>query len=142
MKKAKGVVALLLSSYVIGLLYLTVCIRDAKDNPSIYTELFWSYHRRHFPFMTIDSAYNILVYIPIGILIGSLINKYRLIIVLLTGLFLSETVECLQLIFKKGAFDVDDLFNNTLGAILGGLLIEMIVWFKRNNIKYEINKRI
>jgi len=35
---------------------------------------------------------------------------------------LSLTVECSQLLWHKGVFDVDDLFNNSLGAVIGGVI--------------------
>ena len=35
----------------------------------------------------------------------------------LVGLFVSETIECSQLIWQRVTFDVDDLMNNTIGAM-------------------------
>ena len=64
-----------------------------------------------------DVINNILAFMPIGILVGLLSVRYRLLKAILAGLFLSETIECSQLIWKRGVFDVDDLLNNTLGAV-------------------------
>lgn len=50
---------------------------------------------------------------------------------MLVGLFLSETIECSQLIWHKGTFDVDDLFNNTVGALLGGLVVVLVIWIRK-----------
>ena len=121
----------LLACYVIILLCITVVLRELKDNPTIHRDLFWSYHRSRFPFMTIDSEYNILLYIPIGIMVCLLTTKYKLIKVLFWGFLLSETIESLQLIFRKGVFDVDDLFSNTLGAFVGGFLTVVVLWIVR-----------
>lgn len=44
---------------------------------------------------------------------------------LLVGLLVSLVIECSQLTLKRGVFDVDDLFNNSVGALIGGA----IVWF-------------
>ena len=60
-----------------------------------------------------------------------LTTKYKLIKVLFWGFFLSETIECLQLISRKGVFDVDDLFSNTLGAFVGGFLTVVVLWIVR-----------
>jgi glycopeptide antibiotics resistance protein len=35
----------------------------------------------------------------------------------------TETIECSQLIWQRGTFDVKDLQNNTLGAFLGGAAV-------------------
>ena len=39
---------------------------------------------------------------------------------------LSLVVEILQIVFRVGSFDVDDLILNTLGGMLGYLLLELI----------------
>ena len=40
---------------------------------------------------------------------------------LLCGLFVSLLIELMQLVSLRGMFDLDDLMNNTLGALLGWL---------------------
>ena len=70
-----------------------------------------------------DFILNILGFIPIGALAGLLIERYRLTKVLLVGLLVSLTIEFSQLIWYRGVFDVDDLFNNTLGAVIGGVIV-------------------
>ena len=37
-----------------------------------------------------------------------------------------EPVQTIQLVFKVGSFDVDDLFLNTIGGILGFLLYKIV----------------
>ena len=57
-----------------------------------------------------------------GNIIGFLPFGYRFRNGLLTGLLgfsLSLFVECAQLVWKVGCFDVDDLILNTLGAFIG-----------------------
>lgn len=127
----KGLCVLMLTICVIILLCMTVWLRNTIENPAIHRDLLWSYNTNQAPFMTTDSVYNILVFIPIGILVGVVSSRYKLLNAFMVGLFVSETIECLQLIYKKGSFDVDDLFNNTLGAFIGGLLVEMFVLFKK-----------
>jgi glycopeptide antibiotics resistance protein len=80
---------------------------------------------------------NIAMYIPLGFLLPycfKLFEKHRYVIV---GTFCgSLIIELIQLIFRMGLFEVDDVINNTLGAVIG-LLIYMI--FKRG--KNEHNKQ-
>ena len=59
---------------------------------------------------------------------------------MLLGLFLSETIECSQLIWHKGTFDVDDLFNNTVGAIMGALIVLLTTWIRKKVTKNELKQ--
>lgn len=45
---------------------------------------------------------------------------------LLLGFLFSLCVETIQLVFQVGSFDVDDLFLNTVGGILGFLLYKVV----------------
>lgn len=80
---------------------------------------------------------NIVMYIPLGFLLPccfSFFEKYRYVILItFCG---SLVIELIQLVFRMGLFEVDDVINNTLGAVIG-LLIYMI--FKRG--KNEHNKQ-
>ena len=40
----------------------------------------------------------------------------------LAGLVLSMAIEGSQLVWKRGVFDVDDIFNNAMGAVIGGVI--------------------
>ena len=63
---------------------------------------------------------NVAAFIPFGIFLPRLYAKCRKF--LLTMLFCFEfslSVETIQLIWKVGSFDVDDILLNTLGGVLG-----------------------
>ena len=66
-------------------------------------------------------------------MVGLISDKYRILKVLIVGLFVSLVVEFSQLIWAKGVFDVDDLFNNSLGAAVGGLAVVLALklWNKQ-----------
>lgn len=68
---------------------------------------------------------NIAMYIPLGFLLPCcfrVFEKYRYVI--LATFCGSLVIELVQLIFKLGLFEVDDVINNTLGAVIGiGLFI-------------------
>ena len=42
------------------------------------------------------------------------------------GFELSLSVECIQLVTKTGCFDVDDIFLNTIGGMLGYLVYALM----------------
>ncbi|WFR56212.1 VanZ family protein [Anaerocolumna sp. AGMB13025] len=65
---------------------------------------------------------NVLAFAPFGFVLPIISpGNRKLINVALLSFEFSLTVELIQLIFKVGIFDVDDIFMNTLGGILGGI---------------------
>ena len=101
-------------------------------------ELFWGYNN---PLEHIykDNFLNIISFIPIGVLTGLIFKKNGLLKAMFIGLGVSLTIELSQLIWKRGVFDVDDLLNNTVGALIGGLLVWAVISIKQ---KFEQNKHI
>lgn len=76
---------------------------------------------------------NVLAFMPFGFLIPKLVSRCKN--VFLTTLFsfeLSLCVELLQLFFRLGSFDVDDLLLNTIGGFLGYLVYFVIEGRKMN----------
>lgn len=76
---------------------------------------------------------NIGVFIPFGILLpdcfkGSMVKAT---ILLLSGLL---ALEFLQLVCKRGTFDVDDIILNTAGFIIGYILEKLIRWFWQHHV--------
>lgn len=71
-----------------------------------------------------DSLGNIALFIPLGmlgvILLGE--TRRRILKVTITAALFSLGIELTQFLFELGRTDVDDLFFNTLGALLGGWL--------------------
>ncbi len=67
---------------------------------------------------------NIAVFVPFGILLALRFPRLRPLrrIAALSGGF-SLCIELLQLIFRRGVCDIDDLLCNTLGGLLGGALV-------------------
>ena len=67
---------------------------------------------------------NILLFIPFGFSLSTYLNCHKrsphlLLTVLLTAFFLSTSVEALQYLTSRGYTEVDDVINNTLGAVIG-----------------------
>lgn len=70
---------------------------------------------------------NILIFMPFGaFLLSYSKNKgMTLINVLALSLSLSLCLECLQVVFTIGAFDVDDLILNTFGGCMGCIFFKL-----------------
>ena len=76
---------------------------------------------------------NVLAFIPFGVMVPIVSRKNRRFFRVLGLTFLlSLFMECIQLIFKVGSFDVDDLILNTVGGIIG-----YIVFWLMNQIRRQ-----
>ena len=70
---------------------------------------------------------NIAIFMPFGFLVPILGRKKRKFwFTALLGFELSLSVECIQLVTKTGCFDVDDIFLNTIGGMLGYLVYALM----------------
>ena len=79
---------------------------------------------------------NILMFVPIGFMMPLLIKKCeRWYITYLVGFCITLFIETLQLISKRGIFEVDDIVNNTLGCVIGyGIVMIFLSLFKRKKV--------
>ena len=84
---------------------------------------FWIYrHRVGFWVAFLNLAGNVIGFLPFGFFLPILSRRLRNgAVVTALGFGLSLLVESIQLVFKVGCFDVDDLILNTLGVLLGYL---------------------
>ncbi|NMD71487.1 VanZ family protein [Bacillus sp. DNRA2] len=82
---------------------------------------------------------NIVAFIPFGIFLVLLSknNKLSFIGGLTLSLSLSLCLECLQVVFSLGIFDVDDLILNTSGGVLGYGAIKL--YGKEVEPNYKLN---
>ena len=70
---------------------------------------------------------NIIGFVPFGFILPLLTSKFHSFKkVTMATFYLSLTFELLQLIFKFGSFDVDDLILNTLGGMIGYIPIKLV----------------
>ena len=114
---------LALSIYLTFLLGGTILNRDVVDGYLIEWVPFWSYRQlllQWDKYLATQIIYNILVFIPWGFLLSEIVcvvRKMRLVVLCAIGLSLS--IEVIQLVFKLGLFEFDDVFHNVLGAVIG-----------------------
>ena len=71
---------------------------------------------------------NIALFVPLGMLLPLLSRMFQTwYVMLLAGFGSSLAIELGQLVTARGMFDVDDLFTNTLGAMVGWSVV-MLLW--------------
>ena len=121
-------IIVILIAYIAIIFSLAVLFRESSDKCSIRLDLFKDFLEPG-PEGYRDLIQNIVGFIPMGMLAGQLFEKHRLAKALLVGLLVSLTIEFSQLIWHKGVFDVNDLFNNVLGAVIGGVFAVGIMRF-------------
>ena len=74
---------------------------------------------------------NLLLMIPFGLLFPIVSRLFdRWWIILAGGCFFSLFIETAQLVFQRGWFDVDDIFLNVMGVLVGLFIYKPII--KRN----------
>ena len=114
----------------------TLLCREPRDYREYNFQLFWSYQKF---FDDIEPqgkqiVCNILFFIPFGVLIPLCVNgsrKQQFIFTVISACLLSGTVEFLQLFLKLGFAEFDDVFDNTMGAAIGAVVVLMLGRVKR-----------
>ncbi|MCR5282320.1 MAG: VanZ family protein [Lachnospiraceae bacterium] len=105
-----------------------VLCRSTYEDYHYELQLFWSYRfMKAYPhsYMLQEILMNLVMLLPIGVLFPVAYEYFRLWAVLLFGFLCSAGIELMQLIFRKGLFEWDDMLHNTLGVVAGYLLIWM-----------------
>lgn len=99
-----------------------------RYNITLFKEIdrFWTYREQLGMGVVFANIFgNVLCFVPFGTFIPiaskNKLLKNPVIVVLIVFLF-SLAVEISQLFLKVGAFDVDDLFLNTIGGVIGYII--------------------
>lgn len=94
-----------------------------RYNLTLFQEIkrgFWCLRHDNFKYFFLNVILNVVAFAPFGFILPIISWKNRKFInIFLLSLELTLTIEILQLIFKVGIFDVDDIFLNTVGGALG-----------------------
>lgn len=78
---------------------------------------------------------NILLFVPLGFLLPFYSKKLqKSYITILVGVVTTLIIEIIQYITNMGIFEIDDVFNNTIGTIIGYciFMIGKCLWTKEN----------
>jgi hypothetical protein len=137
--KFRNVFRLFLLFYVFQLYSTTVFYRRVNKDVKYNYSLFWSYDK---PELIAENILNVIVFIPIGLLIGLGFTKIKWWQVMVVGLSISMLIEFLQLILKRGFSELDDVMHNTLGCMIGyGICLLIKTGYKRCivRVKNEAN---
>ena len=115
--------ALLLAEWTFLILCATVIFRETGTERVYNLMPFWSYsdygEHSYFLEMLGENILNVLLFLPVGFLAGCGFQRMTLRKVFLYGGSFSIFIELLQLIFKKGFCETDDIIHNVVGCLIG-----------------------
>ena len=134
-KGFKDVVAILLIEYIIFLYCSTVIYRavNLEDNHNFVP--FWSYVKiingTDLGLLP-QNIMNVVVFLPVGLLGGGLFHKNAIWKVVVLAAAISLSIETMQFVLQRGFSEFDDVFHNTLGAMIGCILWKgaKSIWIK------------
>ncbi|MBK1813149.1 VanZ family protein [Clostridium sp. YIM B02505] len=121
-KVRQAVLYCMLLLYTIIVLGATVGMRSSM-NDSINMHLFSSYIEAWNNFSKVNWRYiilNILMFVPLGFMLPMTFIKCRKwYMTYFIGFLCTVAIEIIQLVTGRGVFELDDMFNNTLGCMIG-----------------------
>ena len=131
-----------LIGYIIIVIGVTFRNRGIGKFGVVNLQLFRSYKEAWYSFNSATWRYiylNILMLVPLGVLLPLLHKRFRKFSWLIgTALLMTLTIEIVQLATGLGIFDLDDLFNNILGAVIGyGIVMAIIMILENKKAKLK-----
>ena len=116
--------------YVTLILYFTIYIKETQPGNNYNYTLFWSYlddAAGEGSFYFKENMLNAFLFMPLGALFPLAFKRIRWWQVFLLSLCLSVIIELIQLITKCGFSELDDVFHNSLGSMVGFFLLKGVV---------------
>lgn len=113
----------------LGIVFASTVFTRTPGNRAYELMPFWSwreifFHRDWALFQ--ENVLNIILFTPIGMLLFPLFKKITWKSVLIIGGAISALIEISQLILCRGLFEWDDMIHNTLGCVLGYLVVSLL----------------
>lgn len=127
----KGITVLLLIMWFGIVMVLTTLSRGQNFEGWINLRLFSGYLSAWHQWSLSEFQliiFNMLMFLPLGLLIPLLGKRTRRFMpVLLTSLAVTTSIELIQMISRRGIFELDDILHNTIGSIAGYLIMNAIL---------------
>lgn len=121
---------LLLVVYLTIVYCSTILFRNSNEAFRYDFHPFWSYSAISdgSSILLAENIMNVIVFIPVGMLIGLGFSKWPCWKAIGLGCMFSISIEALQFAFKRGFCEVDDVIHNTIGCIIGYGIGKVIVF--------------
>ena len=117
---------LLLVEYIFLIFCSTVIFRSTGETRQYDFHPFWSYKaiQEGREDLLAENIMNVVVFIPVGLLLGIAFKQVTWWKALLIGCSISVTIESLQFFLMRGFSELDDVMHNTLGCFIGWLMVK------------------
>mgnify|MGYP003297384103 CR=1 FL=1 len=126
----KSIFLFMLVMYVYIVIGITVLSRSESQNSYAFFELFRTFQNTFFAKKQICE--NILLLMPYSVLLFGMSSKMRNGWLMFgAGLISSLAIEITQLVTYTGYFEIDDIWTNVLGMMLGYFGCTMVRWIYR-----------
>jgi glycopeptide antibiotics resistance protein len=109
---------IVLGGYILFILCTTLLFRHSSDIMQFQFFPFWSYDVLNYKIIA-QLILNVLMFVPIGFLLGTIMKEIRWMQVMEIGCLLSAAIEILQLLTRRGVCNIDDVIHNTIGCAIG-----------------------
>ena len=123
--------------YLAGVIYLTLLCKHPRSERLINLKPFWSYGFFFHADYQWQIYMNILLFIPLGYLMNVVSNKITVMRTILFALIISSIIEVNQYFLRLGLCEFDDVFHNTLGAVIGYVYFKVTERIVNSIIKNE-----
>ena len=134
-KRKKSLYVVLFAAYLILLFYFLFCSEglgrasteaEYRYNLTLFREIKRFIEYRHvlgYKAVFLNVVGNVIAFMPFGFLLPPLMNyKTNWFVTTIWAFLFSLFVETIQLFFRLGSFDVDDMLLNTIGGLLGYII--------------------
>lgn len=145
LSKFKLLVCFVFVIYIVFVLSATVINRGGSyENYRRYLLPFSSYKEAWNRFTVVEwrnFILNIMLFVPMGVLLPLLSSKLQTFWkTYVIGFGSSLIIESIQYVFKSGVVEFDDVFNNTLGTMIGYGIIMLLLYVIDNRKRSKKSK--
>lgn len=116
--------------YVVIVFHITLLSRTPSVRRSMLTP-FWKYRELMYG---VDKLYwfgqiigNIVMLMPLGVFLCLMYRRLNAIHIEMISCACSVCIELTQYFTSRGLLEFDDIFHNTLGAVIGYIIVSIIV---------------
>lgn len=130
----------LLILYVLFVIYMTLYVRETKEDPKYSLELLWSLRKAIKSTKGISAWIqiidNILLFVPLGFILATIQNYKKLWFIILECIAFSIMIEAIQYVTGLGFMEIDDVIWNGLG---GTMAATTAICFQRTRVKQDMD---
>lgn len=138
----RKILGLLFAEYVFVIYCSTVFFRAINELPRYNFTPFWSYAASSDGcIFSPDKFMNIMVFIPVGLLIGITFRSANWWKAMIGGIVISSGIEFLQLLLRRGMSELDDVMHNTIGCMVGYFVVCLFTRLTCNSVRTIIKNK-